>query len=67
MLRGCQEAGLPGIRFHDLRHTAASLLLNHGIPVIVASHLLGHSKVSITLDTYGHLIRNAAPGCRFDG
>jgi len=31
-------------------------LLNHGIPVIVASHMLGHSKVSITLDTYGHLI-----------
>ena len=49
-------AGLPDIRFHDLRHTAASLMLNHGIPVIVVSRMLGHSKVSITLDIYGHLM-----------
>jgi integrase len=48
-------AGLPRIRFHDLRHTAASLLLNHGIPVIVVSNMLGHSKPSITLDVYGHV------------
>ena len=48
-------AGLPKIRFHDLRHTAASLMLNHGIPVIVVSKILGHSKPSITLDIYGHL------------
>jgi len=52
-----QRAGLPDIRFHDLRHTAASLMLNHGIPVIIVSRRLGHSKVSITLDTYGHLIQ----------
>lgn len=51
-----QKAGLPEIRFHDLRHTAASLMLNHGIPVIVVSRRLGHSKPSITLDVYGHLI-----------
>jgi len=50
------EAGLPEIRFHDLRHTAASLMLNHGIPVIVVSRRLGHAKPSITLDVYGHLI-----------
>jgi integrase len=43
------------IRFHDLRHTAASLMLNHGIPVIVVSKMLGHSKPSITMDIYGHL------------
>jgi integrase len=49
-------AGLPEIRFHDLRHTAASLMLNHGIPAIVVARRLGHSKVSITLDTYGHLM-----------
>lgn len=48
-------AGLPKIRFHDLRHTAASLLLNHRVPVIVVSKMLGHSKPSITLDIYGHL------------
>jgi integrase len=50
-----QSAGLPKIRFHDLRHTAASLMLNHGIPVIVVSKILGHSKPSITMDIYGHL------------
>jgi len=49
------RAGLPKIRFHDLRHTAASLMLNHNVPVIVASKRLGHSKPSITLDIYGHL------------
>ncbi len=50
-----ERAGLPHIRFHDLRHTSASLMLNHNIPVIVASKRLGHSKPSITLDIYGHL------------
>jgi len=50
------NAGLPDIRFHDLRHTAASLMLNNGIPPIVVSRRLGHSKASITLDVYGHLI-----------
>jgi len=54
-LRTLEKAGLPKIRFHDLRHTAASLLLNHGIPVIIVSKILGHSKPSITLDVYGHL------------
>jgi integrase len=49
-------AGLPEIRFHDLRHTAARLMLNHGVPVIIVSRMLGHSKVSITLDIYGHLM-----------
>jgi integrase len=50
------RAGLPEIRFHDLRHTAASLLLNHGIPAIIVSRRLGHYKVSMTLDIYGHLM-----------
>lgn len=49
------KAGLQKIRFHDLRHTAASLLLNHRVPVIVVSRMLGHSKPSVTLDIYGHL------------
>lgn len=51
-----EVAGLPENRFHDLRHTAASIMLNHGIPVIIISRRLGHSKPSITLDIYGHLI-----------
>lgn len=49
-------AGLPVIRFHDLRHTAASLMLNNGVPVLVVSRRLGHAKPSVTLDVYGHLI-----------
>jgi integrase len=51
-----EKAGIPRIRFHDLRHTAASILLNQGVPVIAVSRRLGHSKPSITLDVYGHLI-----------
>jgi len=51
-----EKAGLPRIRFHDLRHTAASLMLNNGIDVLVASQRLGHAKPSITLDVYGHLM-----------
>jgi integrase len=54
--RFIQEAGLPEIPFHALRHTAASLMLNHGVPPIIVARRLGHSKVSITLDTYGHLM-----------
>lgn len=55
-LRILEQAGLPKLRFHDLRHTAASLLLNHNVPVIVVSNMLGHSKPSVTLDVYGHLM-----------
>jgi len=51
-----ERSGVKEIRFHDLRHTAASLMLNHGVPVLVVSKILGHSKVSTTLDIYGHLI-----------
>ncbi len=54
-----QDAGLPLIRFHDLRHTAASIMLNHNVPVIVVSRRLGHAKPSITLDIYGHLMPSA--------
>jgi integrase len=55
MLRILKAAELPTIRFHDLRHTAASLMLNNGVPPIVVSKILGHSKPSVTLDIYGHL------------
>ena len=51
-----EKAGLPRVRFHSLRHTAASLMLNNGVDVLVVSRRLGHSKPSITLDVYGHLI-----------
>ena len=51
-----EAAGIPRIRFHLLRHTAASLMLNNGVPVIVVSKILGHVKPSTTMDIYGHLI-----------
>ena len=46
------EAGLPPIRLHDLRHTAASLALQAGVPMKVVSEQLGHSSLGITADTY---------------
>lgn len=51
-----KASNLPKIRFHDLRHIAASLMLNHGVPVLAVSQRLGHAKPSITLDVYGHLL-----------
>jgi len=55
-LKVLDRTGLPKIRFHDLRHTAESLMPNNGIPPIVVSNILGHSKPSTTLDIYGHLL-----------
>lgn len=47
---------LPRIRFHDLRHTHASLLIDAGVSIIQVSARLGHSNVTTTLNTYGHKI-----------
>ena len=46
---------MPTIRFHDLRHTAATLLLGKGVHPKVVSELLGHSQVGVTLDLYSHV------------
>lgn len=51
-----RRAGVPAIRFHDLRHTAATLLLLQGVPVKVVSHDLGHSTTVITSDLYQHVL-----------
>ena len=51
-----EEAGLPNIRFHDLRHTFASIALGRGANINTVSKMLGHSSVKITLDVYGHLM-----------
>jgi Site-specific recombinase XerD len=51
-----QKAGLPIIRFHDLRHSCASLLLTMGVHPKVVQELLGHSQISVTLDTYSHVL-----------
>jgi len=50
-----ERAGLPRIRFHDLRHSAATLLLGLGVHPKIVSELLGHSQVGITLDLYSHV------------
>jgi integrase len=49
---------LPLIRFHDLRHTAATLMLQQGIHPKVVQERLGHSQISMTLDTYSHVLPN---------
>jgi integrase len=51
-----QEAGLPPIRFHDLRHSAATILLTMGVHPKLVQELLGHSQIHITLDTYSHVL-----------
>ncbi|MDW7671855.1 MAG: tyrosine-type recombinase/integrase [Bacillota bacterium] len=51
-----KKAALPPIRFHDLRHTHATLLLQAGVHPKVVQERLGHSKISITLDTYSHVL-----------
>jgi integrase len=57
MLRAIlQKAGLPRIRFHDLRHSAATLLLSMGVHPKVVQELLGHSQISMTMDIYSHVL-----------
>ena len=51
-----KKAGLPHIRFHDLRHTHATLLLKAGIHPKIVSERLGHANIGITLDTYSHVL-----------
>ena len=47
---------IPHVRFHDLRHTAASLLIMEGVDLKTVSDILGHSSISITADVYGHVL-----------
>jgi integrase len=51
-----KRSGLPDVRFHDLRHTCATLLLTKGVHPKIVSEMLGHSSIAITLDTYSHVI-----------
>lgn len=44
------------MRFHDLRHTAATLLMSQSVPVKIVSEMLGHADVGITLRTYSHVM-----------
>jgi integrase len=51
-----KRAGLPQIRFHDLRHTCATLLLSKNVNPKIVSEMLGHATIAITLDTYSHVL-----------
>lgn len=52
------DAKLAEIRFHDLRHTCATLLLSAGVNPKVVQERLGHSRITTTIDTYSHLLPN---------
>ena len=49
------RAGLPRIRFHDLRHTCATLMLSQGIDIKTVSQMLGHADAAFTMNTYTHV------------
>jgi integrase len=51
-----KKAVVPEIRFHDLRHTHATMLLSNGVNIKVISERLGHSNIKVTLDTYSHVL-----------
>lgn len=51
-----KQAGLPDIRFHDLRHSTATLLLSLGVHPKVVQEILGHSVIGMTLDIYSHVL-----------
>ena len=53
--RVLKRAGLPRVRFHDLRHTFATLALQNGVDVKTVSGMLGHFSAGFTLDTYAHV------------
>ena len=53
--RVLKQAGLPYVRFHDLRHTFATLALQNGVDVKTVSGMLGHFSAGFTLDTYAHV------------
>ena len=49
-------AGLPDVRYHDLRHTAATLLLVQDVAPRTIMETLGHARIGVTLDLYGHIM-----------
>jgi integrase len=61
MVRGfhaaLRRAGVPACRFHDLRHTAATIMLEQGVDLLALSRVLGHADVGTTANIYGHLTR----------
>jgi integrase len=57
--RVLKRAGLPKVRFHDLRHTFATVALQNGVDIKTVSGMLGHYSAGFTLDTYAHVTTQA--------
>ena len=57
--RVLKRAGLSRVRFHDLRHTFATLALQNGVDIKTVSGMLGHHSAGFTLDTYTHVTTSA--------
>jgi integrase len=51
-----QHADLPDIRFHDLRHSCATVLISQGVHPRIVMEIMGHSQISVTMNTYGHVL-----------
>jgi integrase len=60
--KALEKAGLPQIRFHDLRHTAATLMLSKGVHPKIVSEMLGHGDVAFTLTVYSHVLKGMQKG-----
>ena len=61
------KAGAGHVRFHDLRHAHATLLLRQGVHPKIVSERLGHASIAITLDTYSHVVPGSGSGRRAAG
>ena len=57
--RVLERAGIPKVRFHDLRHTFATIALQNGVDIKTLSSMLGHFSAGFTLDTYAHVTTSA--------
>ncbi|MED0660985.1 site-specific integrase [Bacillus smithii] len=58
MRRLCKSSGVTAIRFHDILHTHASILISSGVDIVKVSSRLGHANPKITLEIYAHLLPN---------
>ena len=59
IFRHLDAAGLPKVRFHDPRHTAAVMMLNSGVPINIVSRVPGHRDLAMTLRRYAHVLSDA--------
>lgn len=62
--RRTTETGLPTITLHDLRHTAATIMISRNIPLAIVSKTMRHANLATTVDLYGHLLKTRRPGRR---